>query len=116
MANAQCIFCRIIGGEIPADVVHDGGAFVAFRDIAPKAPVHILIIPRRHIASLNDVESKDGDLMGRMLLAARAIAEQEGVAEAGYRVVVNTGWNGGQSVDHMHFHVLGGRPMQWPPG
>jgi len=116
MTDATCIFCRIVRGEIPADVVHDGGAFLAFRDVNPMAPVHILIVPRRHISSVNHAETQDGDVMGRMLLAARTIAAQEGVAEDGFRLVANTGRDGGQSVDHLHIHLLGGRVMRWPPG
>jgi len=116
MTSATCIFCRIVRGEIPADVVHDGDAFLAFRDVNPMAPIHILIVPRRHIASVNDVETQDGDVLAGMLLAARTIAAQEGVAEDGFRLVANTGRDGGQSVDHLHIHLLGGRAMRWPPG
>ncbi|MCI0433409.1 MAG: histidine triad nucleotide-binding protein [Gemmatimonadetes bacterium] len=116
MADDSCIFCRIARGEIPADVVHEGGAFLAFRDINPKAPVHILIVPRRHIRAACDLEPQDCDLMGRMILAARIIASDEGVEASGFRLVINTGSDAGQSVDHLHIHLMGGRSMSWPPG
>jgi histidine triad (HIT) family protein len=109
-----CIFCRIARGEIPAKMVVNGKDIVAFRDLSPQAPVHILIVPRRHVASLDD--SNDADLLGRMMSLAAAIARQEGIAKSGYRTVINTGKDGGQSVDHLHIHLLGGRQMAWPPG
>lgn len=114
MADAGCIFCQIARGEVPAAMVQQDSDFVAFRDINPQAPTHVLVIPRRHIPTLNEAE--DADLMGRMLLFARSVAEREGLAERGYRLVLNTNSQAGQSVFHLHLHVLGGRPMRWPPG
>jgi histidine triad (HIT) family protein len=115
MAESQsCIFCRIARGEIPAQMVVNGKDIAAFRDLNPQAPIHILIIPKKHIASLDD--SNDSDLLGRMMALAAAIARQEGIAKSGYRTVINTGKDGGQSVDHLHIHLLGGRHMTWPPG
>lgn len=111
---ADCLFCKIVSGAIPAALVHEGDDFVAFRDIDPKAPTHVLVIPRKHYTSLNDVD--DAQLMGRLMLAARDVARAEGITEAGYRVVLNTNEAGGQSVFHIHAHVLGGRSMGWPPG
>ena len=110
----SCIFCRIARGEIPAKMVADSKDIAAFKDLNPQAPVHILIIPKKHIASLDD--ATDSDLLGRMMVLAAAIARQEGVAKSGYRTVINTGKDGGQSVDHLHIHLLGGRHMTWPPG
>lgn len=115
MAGENCIFCRIARGEIESDVVEQTDDIVAFRDIDPKAPTHILVIPRKHIASLNEMED-DPALAGRMVLVARGLAAREGIARTGYRIVLNTGGHGGQSVDHIHLHLLGGRPLGWPPG
>lgn len=112
---ADCIFCRIARGEIPATLVHDGAEVVAFRDLNPQAPTHILVIPRRHLASLHEAGDSPA-LLGTLLAAARTIAEGEGLAEPGYRVVINHGPDAGQSVAHLHLHVLGGRPLGWPPG
>jgi histidine triad (HIT) family protein len=112
--SPSCIFCRIARGEIPAKMVANGKDIVAFRDLNPQAPVHILVIPKKHVASLDD--ANDSDLLGRMLALAAAIARQEGIAKSGYRTVINTGKDGGQSVDHLHIHLLGGRHMTWPPG
>jgi histidine triad (HIT) family protein len=109
-----CIFCRIARGEIPAQMVANTKEIAAFRDLNPQAPVHILIIPKKHIKSLDD--ANDSDLLGRMLSLAAAIARQEKIAQTGYRTVINTGKDGGQSVDHLHIHLLGGRHMTWPPG
>ena len=115
MAEPQsCIFCRIARGEIPAKMVANNKELAAFKDLNPQAPVHILVIPKKHIASLDD--ANDSDLLGRMLGLAAAIARQEGISKTGYRTVINTGVNGGQSVDHLHIHILGGRQMNWPPG
>lgn len=111
---ADCLFCKIAAGTIPAQVVRRGDGMLAFRDINPKAPVHVLVIPTTHIASLND--TADAGLMGRLLAFAREVAHAEQLAEAGYRVVVNTNADGGQTVFHLHLHVLGGRPLRWPPG
>lgn len=115
MAETQsCIFCRIARGEISAQMVMHNRDIVAFRDLNPQAPVHILIIPIKHIRSLDD--ATDSELLGRMLSLAAAIARQEKIAKPGYRTVINTGKDGGQSVDHLHIHLLGGRQMNWPPG
>ena len=115
MAESRtCIFCRIARGEIPAQIVMNNKEIAAFKDLNPQAPVHILIIPKKHVTSLDD--STDSDLVGRMMALAAAIARQEGIAKGGYRTVINTGKNGGQSVDHLHIHLLGGRQMTWPPG
>jgi histidine triad (HIT) family protein len=110
----SCIFCRIARGEIPAQMVTHHKEMVAFRDLNPQAPVHILIVPTKHISSLDD--ATDFDLVGRMMALAAAIARQEKISKTGYRTVINTGKNGGQSVDHLHIHLLGGREMSWPPG
>jgi histidine triad (HIT) family protein len=116
VAQTDCIFCRIAAGEIPATVVREDEATIAFRDVDPKAPVHVLVIPKRHIESVNDLEEADRELMGSLILAAGEIAAGEGVAEAGYRLVLNAGRAAGQSVEHVHLHVLGGRSLDWPPG
>ena len=109
-----CLFCRIARGEIPAKMIVNNKEIAAFRDISPQAPTHILIIPKKHIASLDD--ANDPNLLGQMLAMAAALARQEGIAKTGYRTVINTGNDGGQSVDHLHIHLLGGRQMTWPPG
>ncbi len=114
--SASCIFCRIAAGEIPSRRVYEDEHLVAIRDIQPAAPVHVLVIPREHLESINDLEERHTELAGRLLLAVKRVAEQEGVAERGYRTVVNTGTEGGQTVPHLHLHVLGGRPFGWPPG
>ncbi|MBX6365579.1 MAG: histidine triad nucleotide-binding protein [Gemmatimonadetes bacterium] len=116
MSNGACLFCRIVAGEIPAKVVRQDEETVAFRDINPQAPVHVLVVPRRHIASVNALAAADAALVGALFLAAREIAAAEGLADAGYRLVMNTGPDAGQSVDHIHLHVLGGRHLGWPPG
>src|SRR3954471_23875177 len=113
-ASDNCLFCRIVRREIPATVMWEDEHALAFRDTDPRAPTHLLVIPKRHFASLND--AADAALLGRLMLAAREIAEGEGIAESGYRVVVNTGSDAGQSVAHLHLHVMGGRHMTWPPG
>jgi histidine triad (HIT) family protein len=113
---ADCLFCKIVAGEIPAEVIAEDEHCVAFRDINPQAPVHVLVVPRRHIASLNDLEESDAELAGRLLVAARRVAAAEALAERGYRLVVNCGREGCQSVDHVHVHLVGGRQLDWPPG
>ncbi len=110
------VFGMILRGEIPADLVYEDDLAIAFRDVAPQAEVHVLVIPRRHIRSLAHAAESDHALLGHLLNVCAAVAAQEGVAESGYRVVTNVGGDGGQSVDHLHFHVLGGRRMGWPPG
>ncbi len=112
----DCIFCKIASGEIPADVVYSDDQVTAFRDLNPQAPTHILVIPRCHIATLNDLQPSDEAVVGRMYGAARDIASAEGLAEAGYRTVMNCNEAGGQTVFHIHLHLLGGRMMHWPPG
>jgi histidine triad (HIT) family protein len=113
---SACIFCRIAAGEIPSAIVHQDDTCVAFRDIEPRAPVHILIIPRRHIASLADLTREEVALAGHLQWIAARLAEAEGLAASGYRVVVNCGDDGGQTVPHLHVHLLGGRHLGWPPG
>jgi histidine triad (HIT) family protein len=113
---ADTIFGRVARGELPADIVYQDDELVAFRDIGPQAPTHILIIPRKPIATLNDLTPEDAPLVGKLFLAAKRIAEQEGIAEDGYRVVINCNAGAGQTVFHLHLHLLGGRPMRWPPG
>lgn len=113
-ATDTCLFCRIVRREIPAAIVWENAHALAFRDIKPESPTHLLVIPKRHLASLND--ATDAHLLGELLLAAREIAEGEGIAQSGYRTVVNTGRDAGQTVFHLHVHVLGGRHMKWPPG
>jgi histidine triad (HIT) family protein len=110
----SCLFCRIIRKEIPATIVWEDAHALAFRDIDPKAPTHVLVIPKSHVASLN--EATDPTMLGRLMLAAREIAAEEGISESGYRVVVNTGAGAGQTVFHLHLHLLGGRKLSWPPG
>lgn len=116
MAGSACIFCRIAAGEIPSTIVHEDTDVIAFRDIDPKAPTHVLVIPRKHIASVNDLTPDDSSLVGRMVLIAQQVAAQEGRTQGGYRLVMNAGPDAGQSVDHIHLHVLGGRALRWPPG
>jgi histidine triad (HIT) family protein len=113
---SACIFCRIAAGEIPSDVVHRDDLCVAFRDIEPRAPIHILIVPRRHVASLADLTADDAALAGHLQLTAARLAAEAGLTESGYRVVVNCGDDGGQTVPHLHVHLLGGRRFEWPPG
>jgi histidine triad (HIT) family protein len=113
---ADCLFCRIVRGELPAKVLFENERVLAFEDIRPKAPVHVLVIPKAHFASLNDAPDGAEALLGEILLRARAIAREKGVDETGYRIVLNTARDSGQEVFHIHFHVLGGRPMGWPPG
>lgn len=113
MAN-DCLFCRIVRKEIPATLVAETDECVAFRDINPQAPVHVVIVPREHVASLN--EARDAALIGRLSLVAADIARREGIGESGYRTVINTNRDAGQTVFHVHLHLLGGRSMGWPPG
>ncbi len=113
--SEDCIFCKIVAGEIPSKQVFEDDHVVAFQDANPQAPVHLLVIPRRHVASLNEADESDAALLGRLLLTCRRLAAEQGVG-SGYRVVNNCGASAGQSVFHLHFHVLGGRDMKWPPG
>ena len=112
----DCLFCRIVRKELPARIVFENERLLAFEDIRPRAPVHVLIIPKDHFASLDDAPEGSEALLGEILLRARALAREKGVGETGYRVVLNTGRDSGQEVFHIHFHVLGGRPLHWPPG
>jgi histidine triad (HIT) family protein len=112
----SCLFCRIAAGELPAKLIHEDDSLVAFHDINPQAPVHVLIVPRRHIATLNDLSAEDDELVGKMLRRAAVIARDRGIAARGYRTVFNCNREAGQTVSHIHLHVLGGRPMHWPPG
>ena len=116
MSEGDCLFCRIAAGEIPANVVYSDDEVMAFRDIAPRAPIHVLVIPRRHFVSLMDLGDEDTPLLGRMFAVIREVARRDGIAESGFRVVSNAGRDGGQTVDHLHFHVFGRRFMTWPPG
>ena len=113
---SDCLFCTIAEGGIPADVVHSDDEVLAFRDVSPQAPVHVLVIPRAHHATASDLATADPALAGRILAVAGEIAAREGVADSGYRIVTNTGDSAGQSVHHVHFHLLGGRALTWPPG
>jgi histidine triad (HIT) family protein len=116
MNQPDCLFCKVVNGEIPADIVYEDNSLVAFRDINPQAPTHILLIPRRHIATMNELHDSDAGLAGELFVAAARIAADEGLADAGYRVVMNCNEAAGQSVFHIHLHLLGGRQMTWPPG
>jgi len=116
MANESCLFCEIIAGTIPADFVHQDERCVVIRDINPQAPMHVLVIPREHLESLDDAAQKDEPLLGHLLRVGARVANDEGHDETGYRSVVNTGAGAGQSVFHLHVHVLAGRPLNWPPG
>ena len=113
---ADCLFCKVVAGTIPATIVFQDDRLVAFRDINPQAPMHVLIVPRRHIATLNDLADTDDQIVGEMIRRAAAIAKEHGHAERGYRTVFNCNADAGQSVFHIHLHVLGGRTMKWPPG
>ncbi len=110
----DCVFCKIVQGEIPAAIVAENESAVAFRDLDPQAPVHVLVVPREHIASLTD--ARDRIVLGDLMRLSAEVAQREGISKNGYRTVINTGRDGGQSVDHLHAHVLGGRKMAWPPG
>ena len=114
MAESNCLFCRVVAGEIPAKIVAETSECVAFRDIDPKAPTHVLVVPREHVSSLD--AATDPAMIGRMALLAARIAREEGIAEGGYRTVINTNADAGQTVFHIHLHLLGGRKLGWPPG
>jgi histidine triad (HIT) family protein len=116
MSEENCIFCRILAGEIPSTKVYEDATAYAFRDNNPQAPQHVLIVPKEHLESLNDASQSDEALLGHLLRLAPKIANQEGIAENGYRTVINTGADSGQTVFHLHVHLMGGRPMTWPPG
>lgn len=112
----DCLFCGIVAGEVPSTRVHDDDLVIAIRDIAPRAPTHILLITRRHIPSAADLVEADGPLLGRLFAVAAELARSEGIAEGGYRLISNVGRWGGQTVDHLHLHLMGGRSFGWPPG
>lgn len=116
MSEANCLFCRIARGEIPAQLIYEDDHALAFRDINPQAPSHLLIIPREHLSSLSAAGAEHETILGHLLYAAARVAAQENLNESGYRTVINTGSGAGQSVFHLHLHVLGGRPLGWPPG
>jgi histidine triad (HIT) family protein len=116
MTDPACIFCKIAAGEVPATFVHEGEQLLALRDVRPQAPVHLLVIPRAHVASLCEADRDHRDLLGEMLLLAAGLAREHGLATRGYRTVINTGNDGGQTVHHLHLHLLGGRALGWPPG
>ncbi|MBI3898332.1 MAG: histidine triad nucleotide-binding protein [Gammaproteobacteria bacterium] len=115
MAN-DCLFCKMVSGAIKPDIVYQDDAMLAFRDINPQAPVHVLVIPKRHVATLNDLQPQDAALIGQLTLTAQRLARELGVADGGYRTVMNCNLDAGQSVFHIHLHLLGGRRLQWPPG
>ncbi len=112
----DCLFCKIIKKEIPADIVFEDDKIVAFRDIKPQAPTHILIIPKKHVPTVMDLQDGDKDIVGYIYMIAKKLADREGIAEKGFRVVVNCNADAGQEVFHIHFHLLGGRLFKWPPG
>lgn len=112
----SCLFCKIIAGDIPSDKVYEDNDVLAFRDINPGAPTHILVVPKKHISTMNDVIAEDQQVLGKMMLVSKDLAAQEGIDESGYRLTLNTNSQGGQAVYHIHLHLLGGRQMTWPPG
>jgi histidine triad (HIT) family protein len=116
MSDPDCLFCKIIAGDIPADIIYESDTAIAFRDINPRAPTHVLIVPREHIATINDIDPEQEAIVGSLFSAARAIAAQEGLSDDGYRAVMNCNAAAGQTVFHLHLHLLGGRILGWPPG
>jgi histidine triad (HIT) family protein len=113
---SDCLFCRMVAGDIKPDIVFEDDAVLAFRDVNPQAPTHVLVIPKQHIATTNDLDEASAGVVGKLYLAAKQIAAEEGIAGPGYRMVMNCNPGAGQSVYHLHLHLLGGRPMHWPPG
>ncbi len=113
---ADCLFCKIVGGQIPAKLVHEDEHCMGFHDINPQAPTHVLFVPRRHIATANDLTVEDRELVGHLMFTAAKVAREKGVADAGYRLVMNCNKDGGQTVFHLHLHLLAGRALGWPPG
>lgn len=113
---SDCLFCRIVSGELPASHIYSDDSVVAIRDISPQAPTHILLLSRKHVASVRELGEAEHDLIGKICAVGTELATREGIAEDGYRLVINVGRNGGQTVDHLHVHMLGGRRMNWPPG
>lgn len=112
----DCLFCRIVAGDLPSAKLHEDEAVIVIRDIAPRAPIHLLLIPRQHIASAAELGRDHADLLGQLFAVAADLARQQGIADQGYRITTNVGAWGGQTVDHLHFHLMGGRPFTWPPG
>ncbi len=112
----DCIFCRIVAGQIPAKIVYEDPAVLAFHDLQPQAPVHLLIVPKQHLDRVSDLDEKTALLAGQLVAAGNRLAQELGIAQTGYRLVINCNSDGGQSVYHLHLHLLGGRPMTWPPG
>ncbi|KOF57013.1 MULTISPECIES: histidine triad nucleotide-binding protein [Clostridium] len=112
----DCVFCKIVKGEIPSNKVYEDDKIISFKDLNPEAPVHVLIIPKKHISSLNDVNDEDAEIIAHIFKTVPKLVKELGIDEAGYRIVSNCGENGGQSVPHVHFHLLGGRSLNWPPG
>ena len=113
---SDCLFCKIVQGEIPCEKVYEDENVLAFNDINPEAPIHFLVIPKKHIATINDTSSEDQAILGQLMLAAKNIAKEKDIADSGFRTVMNCGDDGCQTVQHIHLHVLGGRSLQWPPG
>jgi histidine triad (HIT) family protein len=116
MSSENCLFCKIVAGDIPAEIIYESESAIGFRDVNPQAPTHVLIIPREHIATINDLDAGHEMTVGKLYLAAKAIAADEGLADDGYRVVMNCNEAAGQTVFHIHLHLLGGRSLAWPPG
>ena len=116
MNSSDCLFCKILAGDVPAELVYESDEAIAFRDINPQAPSHVLIIPRQHIETINDLGPGDAALVGNLFLVAQQLAKEEGIGENGYRVVMNCNADAGQTVFHLHLHMLGGRQLDWPPG
>ena len=112
----DCIFCKIVSGDIPAEKIYENDSVIAFQDLNPQAPLHALVIPKKHISTINDLTAEDTALVGEMFLAAKQVAADKGLSERGYRTVMNCNAEAGQTVFHIHLHVLGGRAMSWPPG
>ncbi len=116
MTNEECLFCKIINKEVSCDLIYEDNDVIAFRDINPQAPVHILVIPKRHISTLLEIKDEDKELIGKIFLVINEIAYKEGIAQDGFRVIANCNRLSGQAIFHMHFHILGGRRLSWPPG
>lgn len=116
MKSADCLFCKIVAGDIPAEIIYESESAIGFRDVNPQAPTHVLIIPREHIATINDLNAGHETIVGNLYTAAKTIAADEGLADDGYRVVMNCNEGAGQTVFHIHLHLLGGRSLGWPPG
>ena len=113
---SDCLFCKMISGDIAPDTVYEDDEVLAFRDISPQAPTHVLVIPKQHVSTINDIDDSNSHLVGKMMMAAARVAKQEGFAQSGYRTILNCNEDGGQTVFHIHLHLLGGRRMNWPPG